>query len=206
MTRRGQVAQGQMFGRLQFLRETRDDGAYRGSWFAMFKCFCGKEFEARMKHVKAGSKKSCGCARFAHLSTGGKSDRHLYAIWFAMKRRCLNETSPQFADYGGRGITVCDEWLSYKSFEKWAFDNGWKRGIELDRKDNDAGYCPENCRFVTRSVNIRNRRDTIIWKYQDKVFKTAAQGGEHLGISDSTFRRRCRSDKYQEFKAESLYA
>lgn len=62
--------------------------------------------------------------------------------------------------YAKRGITVCDEWRhSYKPFERWALTNGWKKGLQLDRINNNKGYSPDNCRFVTRTQNMRNRRN-----------------------------------------------
>ncbi len=82
----------------------------------------------------------------------------LNIIWKGMKQRCLDPKSKYFKYYGGRGITVCKEWQdNFISFYNWAVKAGHKKGLEIDRRNNDGNYCPENCRFVTRIENIRNR-------------------------------------------------
>ena len=75
-----------------------------------------------------------------------------------MKERCYQESDPAYANYGGRGIKICDEWHDYRTFIEWGLANGWQDGLEIDRIDNDGDYCPETCRFVTRSENLKNRR------------------------------------------------
>lgn len=83
----------------------------------------------------------------------------LYSTYVAMKGRCHAPSHDHFALYGGRGITVCAEWRdSFDSFREWANGNGYARGLQIDRIDNDKGYCPENCRFVTAAQNCRNKR------------------------------------------------
>lgn len=78
-----------------------------------------------------------------------------------MRYRCYNKNSKDYQNYGGRGITICDEWLDpyegYERFVEWSLNNGYKKGLEIDRKDNDGNYTPENCRWVTRSENQRNK-------------------------------------------------
>jgi len=81
----------------------------------------------------------------------------LYKVWVDMRQRCYNKNNTQYKDWGGRGITVCEEWMSPKAFIDWALPL-WKKGLELDRTDNDGNYCPENCRFVTHAENSRNQR------------------------------------------------
>lgn len=107
--------------------------------------------------------------------------RHpLYAVWANMKKRCGNPNVPQFKDYGGRGIVVCEEWRgSSRAFISWALANGWRSGLQLDRRDNDGPYAPGNCRFVTRKVNVRNRRDTI----RGPDGSALADHAERLGMS-----------------------
>lgn len=91
--------------------------------------------------------------------------RHpLEKVWEAMMMRCGHHKGAseyQLSKYAYRGITVCDEWRHFPTFEKWALDNGWEKGLQIDRVDNDKNYCPENCRFVTRSQNQRNKSNTI---------------------------------------------
>lgn len=89
-----------------------------------------------------------------------KEHKGLFNLWQTMKTRCENPKRENFERYGARGITVCEEWHESKNFVLWALDNGYKKGLQLDRIDNDKGYSPDNCRFVTPSENSRNRRNT----------------------------------------------
>lgn len=84
----------------------------------------------------------------------------IYMLRYNMVRRCTDPKNKEYHMYGGRGITVCDLWMqSADLFIKWALLEGWKRGLQIDRIDNDGNYTPENCRFVTRKDNCRNRRN-----------------------------------------------
>jgi len=85
----------------------------------------------------------------------------LYTVWYSMKQRCLNSNSLAYPNYGGRGITVCPEWMGFDLFYEWATSNGYQQGLEIDRADNDKGYTPDNCRFVTPTVNANNKRSTV---------------------------------------------
>lgn len=96
------------------------------------------------------------------MKTEGKKVSSLYNSWQGMKRRCFSKTNPKYPRYGGRGITVCQEWLDITGFQKWALANGWKEGMSIDRIDNDKDYCPENCRWVSMSENSRKKSTTKI--------------------------------------------
>lgn len=88
---------------------------------------------------------------------GGTGTR-LYATWNHMRERCFNPSLKCYKNYGGRGITVCSEWSEFGPFWKWAVTNGYRDGLELDRKDNDGPYSPGNCRWTSRSANCQNKR------------------------------------------------
>lgn len=86
----------------------------------------------------------------------GKREK-LYNVWIAMKQRCYNSHDANYMRYGGRGIDVCEEWKNdYGKFRNWCYENGYEQGLDLDRRDNDKGYSPENCRFITHRENLLN--------------------------------------------------
>lgn len=99
----------------------------------------------------------------------GLSQHPLYSVWHAMLRRCYNKDAPGYYRYGGRGITVCEEWKSsLPTFHAWSMANGWQRGLSLDRIDNDGPYSPTNCRFVDRVTQARNMERNIVLAVGDE--------------------------------------
>lgn len=135
----------------------------------MVKCFCecGQTKVVRLQDVISGKQKSCGCLRRERCIE--RSTKHglcseykeLYTVINDAIKRCTNPNCKSYKHYGARGIKVCSEWMNDKhAFVVWALANGWKKGLDLDREDNDGDYTPTNCRFVERHVNINNRRCT----------------------------------------------
>lgn len=96
-------------------------------------------------------------------------NKRLYNIWGRMKQRCGNLIFPQYKDYGGRGIKVCNEWLEFIPFRDWSLNNGYADNLEIDRIDNNLGYSPENCQWITHKENTQNRKTTKLNK--EKVIK-----------------------------------
>ena len=93
----------------------------------------------------------------------------IYRIWQGMKKRCTNPNYEPYKNYGGRGITICDEWMNdSKAFYKWAIEHGYDDDLQIDRINNDGNYEPSNCRWVTPKVNANNKRKTA---YQIKIEK-----------------------------------
>lgn len=109
----------------------------------------------------------------------------LFNTWQTMIGRCENPNRPKYRDYGGRGIKVCSEWHEARNFVLWALNNGYKKGLQLDRIDNNGDYCPENCRFVTPKENSRNRRNTKRLTVNGET-KTVVEWCEQLGLSQYT--------------------
>ena len=132
--------------------------------FGIYKCgFCGTKFRASINSVKRGNTKSCGCYHKRRIKesniTHGLGTTRLYNIWGDIKRRTLNSKHKNYNDYGGRGITICDEWKNdFMSFYNWAILNGYSDELSIDRIDNDGNYEPSNCRWATRTIQSRNQR------------------------------------------------
>lgn len=156
-------------------------------------CDCGNKKEVQLHNLRSGHTTSCGChqkEKTAEVNiTHGMYNHHLYMVWNSMKDRCNNSNHKQYSDYGGRGITVCPEWNSSDAtaFLEWALASGYKKGLQIDRIDNNKGYNPSNCRFVTRSTNQMNKRKykNCSSNYRGVSFKKDRNKYEaHIAISD----------------------
>ena len=123
------------------------------------------------------------------LPRKGKASR-LRGIWANMCTRCNNPNSPRYADYGGRGIVVCEEWRhTFALFEKWALENGYSDNLTIDRIDVNGDYTPENCRFVTYIENNQNRRDNVLLEFNGEVH-CLTEWSRIMGIGQSVLTNR----------------
>lgn len=132
-----------------------------------------------------------------------KSPSKLNGVYRAMKARCYNPNVKSYKDYGGRGITICDEWLNpekvcthygiytkgWRAFEIWALSNGYKEGLTIDRIDNNKGYSPDNCRWVDKKTQSNNRGFCRLITYRGKT-QNLKQWCEELGINYKLAHRR----------------
>lgn len=166
--RRREIIPGMKFGRLTVVQETP---ALKGR--RRFTCVC--ECGAGLTDISAsdllyGNTKSCGCLQrditvarsTKHGGTPRGKRERLYRIWHHMKERCLVVNTKEYKHYGARGITVCREWMDYETFRTWALGNGYKDDLTIERKDVDGNYCPENCTWIPRAEQPKNRRKCLV--------------------------------------------
>ena len=116
----------------------------------------------------------------------GDSRERIHNIWYLMKYRCENPSSPAYKNYGGRGIKVCEEWAEeydgYFRFKQWSLEHGYTEELTIDRIDNDGDYSPDNCRWVGVAEQANNKRTNIMIEYDGKI-QTLSQWSRKLGIS-----------------------
>lgn len=186
---------GQKFGKLTVLKYSHSKN-HRSYWLCQ--CECGNTTIVSASELRTENTKSCGCLRVELLlkrsiTHGGKHTK-LYDIWTSLKGRTLCKTNQRYADYGGRGITICAEWLDFTKFEQWAKLNGYREGLTLDRIDNNKGYSPSNCRWTTYKEQNWNKRNNHFITYKGETH-CLAEWAEILGIKYSTLRSRVRAKK-----------
>lgn len=124
--------------------------------------------------------------------THGQRYARIYRVWEGMKKRCYKPSHPFYPHYGGRGIVVCDEWKdSFETFYQWAMSHGYSDSLTIDRIDNNGNYCPENCRFVTQTEQIRNRSISRMATINGKT-KSLMEWASENGLEYQTVYRRYR--------------
>jgi hypothetical protein len=184
---------GQRFGRLTALSYEGRSKQYDALWRCI--CDCGAQCQVRAGALRGGHTQSCGClqrerTRASHLSHGLTNSK-LYGVWSEMKRRCSNSHDTAYGDYGGRGITVCEEWGRFEPFYEWARENGYQEGLTIERVNNNAGYEPSNCVWATQAVQNRNMRSNIILDFHGQRIKLI-EWADSLGIPADIFHTRVR--------------
>lgn len=180
---------GRQFGRWVVVR-------YAGQSKWLCRCSCGKTGIIFGKNLKNSLSRSCGCLRDelagSHHRTHGLSRTSEYFSWRMMIVRCTDPAHATWADYGGRGITVCRRWMGDNGFQNFLRDLGKRpSGTTLERIKNDKGYSPKNCRWATRKEQSRNQRSNV-WLRIDGVRYCLRDACEHFGMNYSTARKRIR--------------
>lgn len=170
---------GQRFGKYTVIALSEPYKGRKDTWLC--KCDCGNERIVYGFGLKSGRSTNCGCAKTKH----GMSKSKLYRVYTLMCQRCHAPYNDNYFRYGGRGIKVCSEWRNnFSVFAEWAFQNGYKEGLSIDRKNNNGNYCPENCRWVDWKTQSNNRRSNHLIEYQGQTH-TIAEWGDILNISPS---------------------
>lgn len=157
----------QKFGRLTAIEPVESDVPGGVTWRCI--CDCGKETYVKVKDLRNGGTKSCGCLRDEKIAevnkSHGESHTRLYNVWNGMRQRCKDPSHKSYKNYGGRGICFCDEWEDYTAFRDWALKNGYSKDAKygqctLDRIDVNKNYSPDNCRWVDSKTQASNKRNS----------------------------------------------
>jgi len=184
---------GQRFCRLTVVERTANVASGKRSKVAwLCDCDCGAVHVASTTDLRAGTVRSCGCLgkeiRLRAKTTHGMSYSAEYRTWDGMKRRCLNRQDPRFKHYGARGITLCDRWRDFAAFYE---DMGPRPTPQhsIERRNNDAGYSPDNCYWATKIEQGSNTRNTK-WMTLNGVTKCQKQWARDCGLDLGTVRYR----------------
>lgn len=192
---------GKKFGRLTLIERVddvyRSNGKPRSRYLC--ECECGKRKIIFGENLTSGKTKSCGCLQKEKTServkTHGETDSRLYNVWCAIKRRCYNPNCKEYKYYGGRNITMCEEWKNnYSVFRDWAIGLGYDptapRGeYTIDRIDVNGNYEPSNCRLATVKTQMNNTRSNHILELNG-VAHTISEWSEITNLSQSCISQR----------------
>jgi len=191
-----EVKYGDKFGRLTYVSESDsyiNPSSGQKIRRCLWVCDCGNEKTIRLDVVTSGGSNSCGCLAndllLSRNTSHGLSKHKLHVVWRGMIRRCSGKCHNS-DHYIGKGI--CEEWEGdFVNFYNWALDNGYRDGLSIDRIDNNLGYYPENCRFVSTLQNNRNSSQSKIWCVYGNLYESCSDASENLKMSKFKIRRLC---------------
>lgn len=179
---------GKHFGELMVLKRSFKKG---NAIYWTCQCSCGNIKDIAGKHLKSGGTKSCGCKQQEHSHfIHGMTNSRIYSIWQHMKDRCGKKWDKRYKNYGGRGISVCKEWQnSFLAFYNWAFANGYKDNLSIDRIDVNGNYEPSNCRWITMAEQAGNTTRSVFITHCGESH-TKAEWSRIIGITVGCFAAR----------------
>lgn len=178
---------GQRFGNLVVQEYV---GLRKGKAYWRCMCDCGNITYTMTSNLTSYASISCGCVQRKkayeicmkrNVTHGYSKKERLYFIWKGMRERCFNSHNKEYKNYGGRGITICDEWNDYLAFRDWSLSHGYDNKLSIDRINNDGNYCPENCRWATREIQCGNTRRNIFLTYNGETH-SPKEWAKKLGI------------------------
>jgi len=162
---------GQRFGLLTVIKRVKNDKQGNSKWLC--KCDCGNEKIVRLSCLKRSTTPSCGCLTIKNIKKANTkhklSKTRIYRIWKGMKHRCYCPSSNGYELYGGRGVTVCNEWNEFTPFYEWAKISGYQENLTIDRIDVNGNYEPSNCKWSTGKEQANNRRNNHIITYNGET-------------------------------------
>ena len=194
MTQKNYCMIGKKYGRLTVLDIDVEKSKQTKRCYLICKCDCGITKSMRSDYVRRNHIVSCGCYSRELLDKSrvkhGLSRHPLFKEWTGVKDRCYNKNCKQFKDYGGRGITVCDEWIhDAAAFINWCLSHGYEKDLTLDRIDNNKGYSPDNCRWTTRKIQANNTRRNHFITYKSETH-TVHEWADKLHLNYSVLSHR----------------
>lgn len=177
---------GEKFGRLVAEK-------YLGNQIYLCKCDCGNHVEVLRTNLKSGATSSCGCIRKEAVAklkySHGMCGERIYQTWQNMKSRCLCKNSSEYKNYGGRGITVCNDWLDFNPFYDWAINSGYNDNLTIERIDVNGNYEPSNCKWIPSEEQCLNKTNTRRITINGNT-KSLSEWAKYYGIPYDILRHR----------------
>jgi hypothetical protein len=208
---------GQVFKSLTVLEEIKNYTIPSGVRKRAFicECVCGNIKTITLECLRSGQK-SCGCLnRVENIvrTEDYELRKEIRIRYYGIRARCNNINHLSYKNYGGRGVKVCKEWDNFENFYNWCIENNYSKELEVDRKDNDGDYCPENCRIVSKQVNTRNTRKSIsielIYEILEGKYKNISSYNiskieNHSRSTICRIRKRDYSKQLEEYKQNKI--
>lgn len=210
---------GKQFGKWIVLKQTDDyiqpsNGKHHAMWLCKCSCKYGTITAVQGKHLKNGKSTKCVyCSREEKIMLLEyknkqnkkniiiseeelkikKQKKRLHSIWGNMKDRCFNKNSDRYYRYGGRGVSICDEWMIFDNFYNWALNNGYQDNLTIDRVNNDGNYTPDNCRWADNITQANNKSNNNVLTYNGESH-TLREWSRLIGIDSRTIFKRINRD------------